>query len=86
MAPAGLTVIVGEEVKTLGGDLICLFLERPIPPGLAAVDAIAAARDQGALVGHPAPVRPAPPFTAQRRVAWHDSSRWSTGSRRTTPG
>jgi predicted metal-dependent phosphoesterase TrpH len=54
-APAGLTVIVGEEVKTLEGDLICLFLERAIPPGLAAVDAIAAAREQGGLVGIPHP-------------------------------
>lgn len=55
LAPAGLTVIVGEEVKTLEGDLICLFLERAIPPGLSAVDTIAAAREQGGLVGIPHP-------------------------------
>jgi predicted metal-dependent phosphoesterase TrpH len=54
-APPDLTVIVGSEVKTREGDLICLFLERPIPPGLPAVDAIAAAREQGALVGIPHP-------------------------------
>ena len=54
-APAGLTVIVGEEVKTLDGDLICVFLERAIPPGLTAVQTIAAARTQGGLVGIPHP-------------------------------
>jgi predicted metal-dependent phosphoesterase TrpH len=51
----GVTVIVGEEVKTRDGDLICLFLERAIPPGLSAMETIAAARDQGGLVGIPHP-------------------------------
>ncbi|HEX2754663.1 MAG TPA: PHP domain-containing protein [Candidatus Limnocylindrales bacterium] len=51
----GLTVIVGEEVRTADGDLICLFLEQAIPPGLPAEEAIARARDQGALVGVPHP-------------------------------
>jgi predicted metal-dependent phosphoesterase TrpH len=55
LAPAGLTVIVGEEVKTRDGDLICLFLERAIPPGLSAAETIAAAREQGGLVGIPHP-------------------------------
>lgn len=50
-----LSVIVGEEVRTLDGDLICLFLERAIPPGLMAADAIAEARAQGGLVGIPHP-------------------------------
>ncbi|MFL5642358.1 MAG: PHP domain-containing protein [Chloroflexota bacterium] len=50
-----LTVIVGEEVKSRDGDLICLFLERAIPPGLSAMETIAAAREQGALVGIPHP-------------------------------
>lgn len=54
-APAGLTVIVGEEVRTADGDLICVFLESAIPPGLPATATIAAARDQGALVGIPHP-------------------------------
>ena len=54
-APAGLTVIVGEEVRTREGDLICVFLERPVPSGLPVLEAIAAARDQGALVGIPHP-------------------------------
>jgi len=55
LAPAELTVIVGEEVKTRDGDLICLFLERAIPPGLSAAETIAAAREQGGLVGIPHP-------------------------------
>ena len=55
LAPAGLTVIVGEEVKTTDGDLICVFLERAIPPGMSAAETIAAAREQGALVGLPHP-------------------------------
>jgi predicted metal-dependent phosphoesterase TrpH len=54
LAP-GLTVIVGEEVRTADGDLICLFLERAIPPGLSAEETIAEARAQGALVGIPHP-------------------------------
>ena len=51
----GLTVIVGEEVRTADGDLICLFLDEAIPPGLPAEEAIARARAQGALVGVPHP-------------------------------
>lgn len=50
-----LTVIVGEEVRTQEGDLIVLFLERPIPPGLPVEETIAAARAQDALVGIPHP-------------------------------
>jgi predicted metal-dependent phosphoesterase TrpH len=55
MAPAGLTIIVGEEVKTADGDLICMFLDTVIPPGMSAMETIAAAREQGALVGIPHP-------------------------------
>lgn len=54
-APAGLTVIIGEEVKTADGDLICAFLERVIEPGMSADETIAAAREQGGLVGIPHP-------------------------------
>jgi predicted metal-dependent phosphoesterase TrpH len=49
------TVIVGEEVKTADGDLICLYLSEAIPPGLSADETIAAARGQGGLVGIPHP-------------------------------
>ena len=55
VAPASLTVIVGEEVRTRDGDLICVFLQQAIPPGLSATDTISAAREQGALVGIPHP-------------------------------
>jgi predicted metal-dependent phosphoesterase TrpH len=51
----GITVIVGEEVKTAQGDLICLFLEELIPPGLSAAETIERARAQGGLVGIPHP-------------------------------
>ena len=55
VAPPGLTVIVGEEVKTADGDLIAVFLREVVPPGLSAVETIAAVREQGGLVGVPHP-------------------------------
>lgn len=55
LAPAELTVLVGEEVKTRDGDLICVFLEEAIPPGLSAEETVQAAREQGAMVGIPHP-------------------------------
>src|SRR6266508_4835661 len=54
-APEGLTVLVGEEIRTAAGDLIAVFLERAIPPGLSVADTIAAVREQGGLVGIPHP-------------------------------
>jgi predicted metal-dependent phosphoesterase TrpH len=54
-APVGLTIIVGEEVKTVDGDMIGLFLREVVPPGLTAVETIAAIREQGGLVGVPHP-------------------------------
>jgi predicted metal-dependent phosphoesterase TrpH len=54
-APAGLTVIVGEEIRTEEGDLIALFLDHAVPPGLSALETIAAIREQGGLVGIPHP-------------------------------
>jgi predicted metal-dependent phosphoesterase TrpH len=55
VAPPGLTVIVGQEVRTTSVDLIGLFLEQPVPPGLAPGQAAHAIREQGGLVGlaHP---------------------------------
>ena len=50
-----LTVLIGQEVKTTDGDLICVFLERSIPSGLSAAEAIAETRAQGGLVGIPHP-------------------------------
>jgi predicted metal-dependent phosphoesterase TrpH len=54
-APPELTVIVGQEIRTLAGDLIAAFVTEPIPRGLPAVEAIAAVRAQGGLVGIPHP-------------------------------
>ena len=51
----GLTLIVGEEVRSREGDLICLFLEEAVPRGLSAAETIAAVREQGGLVGIPHP-------------------------------
>lgn len=54
-APDGLTVIVGEEVKTADGDLIALFLDRVVAPGRPARETIEEVRAQGGLVGIPHP-------------------------------
>jgi len=54
-APDGLSVIVGQEVRTRAGDLVALYVERSIPPGLTMSDAALRVRDQGGIVGlaHP---------------------------------
>jgi predicted metal-dependent phosphoesterase TrpH len=54
-APDELTVLVGEEIRTLEGDLIAAFIDRAVPPGLPPAEAIARVRDQGGLVGIPHP-------------------------------
>ncbi len=51
----GITIIVGSEVRTQAGDLIALFIERPLQVGLSPEEAIAAIRAQGGLVGIPHP-------------------------------
>ena len=50
-----LTVIIGQEIRTTDGDIIGLFLDKPIEPGLSPAAAIAAVREQGGLIGiaHP---------------------------------
>ena len=52
---ANVTVIVGEEIKSADGDLVALFLDEAVPPGLSADETIAAVRAQGGLVGIPHP-------------------------------
>jgi predicted metal-dependent phosphoesterase TrpH len=54
-APAGLMILVGEEIRTRDGDLIAVFLSRAVPPGMSAAETIAAVREQGGLVGIPHP-------------------------------
>jgi predicted metal-dependent phosphoesterase TrpH len=55
MAPDGLQVIVGEEIRSTEGDLIGLFLEDAVAPGMSASDTAAAIHEQGGLVGLPHP-------------------------------
>ena len=51
----GVRVIVGEEVSTRDGEIIGLFLEKPIPRDLSGEETIARIRDQGGLVSVPHP-------------------------------
>ena len=41
-APPGLQLIVGEEIRTADGDMLGLFLQEVIPPGLSAAETAAA--------------------------------------------
>ncbi|HEX2626667.1 MAG TPA: PHP domain-containing protein [Candidatus Limnocylindrales bacterium] len=54
-AAPGLSLIVGQEIRTTSGDMIGVFLTTAIPQGLPPVEAIAAVREQGGLIGmaHP---------------------------------
>ncbi|HJP89532.1 MAG TPA: PHP domain-containing protein [Candidatus Limnocylindrales bacterium] len=54
-AAPGLSLIVGQEIRTSSGDLIGVFMHEAVPPGLPPAEAIAAVRAQGGLVGmaHP---------------------------------
>ena len=51
----GISVLVGQEIRTTAGDMIGVFLNEAVPPGLAPAAAIAAVRAQGGLIGiaHP---------------------------------
>lgn len=51
-------VIVGEEVKTTAGELLCLFITERVPRGLSPEDTIARVRAQGGIVGAPHPLDP----------------------------
>ena len=53
MAP--FKVIVGEEIKTMEGDLIGLFLQEEVPPGLSALETAKLIKEQGGLVSLPHP-------------------------------
>jgi len=55
LAPAGFQVIVGEEIRSTDGDLIGLFVDEAVPPGLSAAETAAAIHAQGGLVGLPHP-------------------------------
>lgn len=51
----GVRVIVGEEVKTVEGEVIGLFLEHTIPGGMTFAETIAAIKDQAGIVYVPHP-------------------------------
>jgi hypothetical protein len=55
LAPDELTIIVGEEIRSADGDVIGLYLERAVPPGLSAMETIAAIHEQGGLAAIPHP-------------------------------
>jgi len=51
----GERIIVGEEIMTTQGEIVGLFLDEAIKPGMAPEDAIAAIRAQGGVVYIPHP-------------------------------
>jgi predicted metal-dependent phosphoesterase TrpH len=72
-------VIVGEEITTLGGHLLGLFLERPVKPFRSLRSTIAAVHDQGGLAIPAHPLVPYP-LCAQgfvlRRLLAEDDPRY----------
>ena len=48
-------VIVGEEIRSSGGDIIGLFLEEKVPKWLSPLETVKAIREQGGLVMVPHP-------------------------------
>jgi len=54
-APEGLTVIVGEEVRSLDGDVVAIWIAEAIPSGLTAEATIERIHGQGGLAGIPHP-------------------------------
>lgn len=54
-SPEGLIVIVGQEIRTNSGDMIGLYLDERVPPGLSPAETAAAIHAQGGLVGLPHP-------------------------------
>lgn len=53
-----LTVIIGEEVSTSDGEVVGIFLQRTIPPGLTAEQTADEIHAQGGLVSIPHPFDP----------------------------
>ena len=58
LAPPGLTVIPGEEVKSSEGEIIGLFLRREVPAGLSREQTAGQIREQGGVVIVPHPFDP----------------------------
>jgi len=54
-AEYGVRVIVGEEVKTIEGEVVGLFLEQSIPGGMSFAETVAAIKEQDGIVYLPHP-------------------------------
>ena len=63
-----LTVILGEEISTLDGEIVGLFLTRTIPRGLSAEETADEIHAQGGLVSVPHPFDPFRPSHIRRRA------------------
>ena len=48
-------VIIGEEIKSSGGEIIGLFLQEAIPRGLSSLETVQRIKEQGGLVSIPHP-------------------------------
>ena len=48
-------VIVGEEIKSLGGEITGLYLQENVPKGLSPLETVKLIKDQGGLVSIPHP-------------------------------
>jgi predicted metal-dependent phosphoesterase TrpH len=71
----GFRVIVGEEVSSRDGEIIGLFLDKPVPRDLSADETIARIHDQGGLVSVPHPFSRNRRFHLRRAVlerVWKD--------------
>jgi predicted metal-dependent phosphoesterase TrpH len=73
-------VVVGEEVTTLGGHLLALWIERPVRPFRSLRSTIAAIHDQGGLAIPAHPLVPYPlcaqGFVLRRLIADPDPRVW----------
>lgn len=49
-------IIVGEEIRTTHGEIVGLFLEEPIPPGLSPARTVRRIREQNGIVSIPHPM------------------------------
>lgn len=67
-AENGFHLIRGEEIETTEGEIIGLFLTRPIPPGLSPAETLAAIKEQGGVAYLPHP------FKRAGRKIWSDKS------------
>lgn len=64
----GFRLILGEEVETTEGEIIGLFLSRPIPAGLSPAETLAAIKEQGGVAYLPHPMKKA------GRKVWTDKT------------